>query len=69
MILKNLENDRIPNKEGTVQSGQGYYFPHRIREDGRIDWSRSAADIYNMVRALTKPYPGAFTCCIRFSVE
>lgn len=63
MILKNLENGRIPNKEGTVQSGQGYYLPQRIREDGRIDWSRSAADIYNMVRALTKPYPGAFTCC------
>jgi len=27
--------------------------------DGRIDWRMSARSIYNLVRALSKPYPGA----------
>jgi methionyl-tRNA formyltransferase len=30
------------------------------KEDGRIDWSQSATDIWNRVRAFT-PWPGAFT--------
>lgn len=63
MILKNIENGRIAHKEGTVQHGQGYYLPQRKKEDGMIDWNRDAVAINNMVRALTKPYPGAFTIC------
>ena len=62
MILKNIENGRIKRKEGTVQNEEGFYLPQRKREDGMIDWNRNAIDINNMVRALTKPYPGAFTC-------
>ena len=36
---------------------------HRMRTaaDGRIDWSRSNVEIYNLVRALVAPWPGAFT--------
>ncbi len=37
------------------------YFGGRRPEDGRIDWSKPAAGIYNLVRAVTHPYPGAFT--------
>ncbi len=33
----------------------------RAREDGRIDWTRSAEEVHNLVRAVTHPYPGAFT--------
>ncbi|WP_035055167.1 formyltransferase [Andreprevotia chitinilytica] len=40
---------------------QGGYFGGRKAEDGRIDWSQSAAQIHNLVRAVTRPYPGAFT--------
>lgn len=29
-------------------------------DDSLIDWNRSSQDIYNMIRATTKPYPGAF---------
>ena len=29
--------------------------------DGRIDWRRSARDIHNLVRATSRPYPGAYT--------
>jgi methionyl-tRNA formyltransferase len=40
---------------------QATTFPARTPEDGRIDWRRSAAEIFNLVRAVTHPYPGAFT--------
>lgn len=61
MILRNIQNGRITRKEGTPQKSEGLYLPKRTREDGQIDWNRSAVDIYNFVRALTKPYPGAWT--------
>ena len=37
------------------------YFGGRIPEDGRIDWTQSSARIFNLIRAVTDPYPGAFT--------
>jgi len=37
------------------------YFGGRRPEDGRIDWTESAQKIYNLIRAVTHPYPGAFT--------
>jgi methionyl-tRNA formyltransferase len=40
---------------------QGSYFGGRKPDDGRIDWTRPAAEIYNLVRAVAPPYPGAFT--------
>ncbi len=33
----------------------------RVPADGEIDWSRSARDIHRLIRAVTHPYPGAFT--------
>lgn len=33
----------------------------RTAEDGRIDWSARAQDIALLVRAVGRPYPGAFT--------
>ncbi|MCC8189621.1 MAG: formyltransferase, partial [Planctomycetes bacterium] len=37
------------------------YYGGRKPEDGRIDWRRPAAAVRNLVRAVTRPYPGAFT--------
>lgn len=37
------------------------YVAHRTPDDGRIDWSSSAIDIERLVRAVSAPYPGAFT--------
>ena len=34
--------------------------PKRRPEDGAMDWSRSSRELYDWVRALTHPYPGAF---------
>lgn len=39
----------------------GAYFGGRRPEDGRIDWTRSATVVHNLVRAVAPPYPGAFT--------
>lgn len=39
----------------------GSYFGGRKPEDGRIDWTKSAVQIYNLIRGVTHPYPGAFT--------
>jgi methionyl-tRNA formyltransferase len=36
------------------------YAPLLKKEDGRIDWNRTASEIYNRMRAFT-PWPGAFT--------
>jgi len=40
---------------------QASYFGGRRPEDGRIDWSQPARRIYNLIRSVTHPYPGAFT--------
>jgi methionyl-tRNA formyltransferase len=36
-------------------------FGGRRPEDGRLAWRRPARELYNLVRAVTHPYPGAFT--------
>jgi methionyl-tRNA formyltransferase len=40
---------------------QGSYFGGRNAEDGRIEWTQSAQQIHNLVRAVAPPYPGAFS--------
>ena len=46
---------RVPQNEA-----EATYFGRRRPEDGRIDWNKSARDIYNLIRAVTHPFPGAF---------
>jgi methionyl-tRNA formyltransferase len=41
--------------------GQATTFGGRGPEDGRMRWCRSARELANLVRAVTHPYPGAFT--------
>jgi methionyl-tRNA formyltransferase len=46
----------------TVQDlSRGGYFRGRKTDDGRIDWSKGAREIHDLVRAVAPPYPGAFT--------
>lgn len=47
---------RLPN-----DVAHGSYFGGRSPEDGRIDWTKHARDIHNLVRAVAPPYPGAPT--------
>lgn len=41
-------------------STQASYAPILTKEHGRLDWSRTAGEIYNRIRGLA-PWPGAFT--------
>jgi methionyl-tRNA formyltransferase len=47
---------RIP-----MNLSMGSYFGGRKPADGLIDWRRGAVEIYNLIRGVTHPYPGAFT--------
>lgn len=49
--------------EATVkrQPGEPTYYPKRTPADGAISWEDTTADVYNLVRAVAPPYPGAFT--------
>ena len=38
------------------------YLKPRVPEDGRINWDKSGLEIYNLIRALVKPWPGAYSC-------
>ena len=38
-----------------------YYYGRRAPLDGWIDWSKPAAEIERLVRAATRPHPGAFS--------
>ena len=48
-------------RETPQDEAQATYFGGRKPEDGRIDWSWSSREIFNLIRAVTDPYPGAFT--------
>ena len=50
---------------------KGGYFSGRKPEDGRIDWSQPARQVYNLHRAVAPPYPGAFTDIggVRYVIE
>jgi methionyl-tRNA formyltransferase len=37
------------------------YYPKRTEEDGIIFWEDLSLDIFNLIRAVTRPFPGAFT--------
>jgi methionyl-tRNA formyltransferase len=39
---------------------RGSYFGGRRPDDGRIDWTKDAWSVHNLVRAVAPPYPGAF---------
>jgi methionyl-tRNA formyltransferase len=42
-------------------SSKATYACARSPEDGIINWNRGSREIYNLVRALTYPFPGAYT--------
>ena len=48
-------------KETPQDEAQVTYFGGRKPEDGRIAWTQTSAQIFNLIRAVTDPYPGAFS--------
>ncbi|CNI00634.1 bifunctional UDP-glucuronic acid decarboxylase/UDP-4-amino-4-deoxy-L-arabinose formyltransferase [Yersinia thracica] len=54
--MKNTSLSLVPQKEAGAS-----YFGRRTADDGEIYWQKSASEINNLVRAVTEPYPGAFS--------
>lgn len=57
-FLPKIERNEIVRIHNDSRSYPAY--PKRSPEDGLIDFKRSALEVYNFVRALTRPYPGAY---------
>ncbi len=62
-----LLKEQLPMlKQGTAtftaqNEADASYFGRRTAADGEILWHKSAREINNLVRAVTEPYPGAFS--------
>lgn len=57
--IPNLVNDSV--KLTTQDHSKATVWPGRKPEDGEIDLNGSVYDAHRLVRAVTHPYPGAFT--------
>ena len=57
-VLPLIKSRQAPRTRQDLSRGS--YYGARRPEDGKIEWGWSARTIYNLVRALTEPYPGAF---------
>jgi len=57
-VLPLVKKGQIPRQKQDLSRGS--YYGGRRPEDGRIDWKKSADEIFNLIRGVTEPYPGAF---------
>ncbi len=57
--LDAITNGTAPRRK--QDESRSSYFGGRKPGDGLIDWTADAQRIYNLIRAVTHPYPGAFT--------
>lgn len=57
-LLPLMKAGKAPRTPQDISKGS--YFGGRTPEDGRIDWRWPAGRIYDLIRAVTEPYPGAF---------
>jgi methionyl-tRNA formyltransferase len=61
MILRLLQQLSRGERPATPQPDTGERnLPRRSPADGLIDWTRPASELYDFIRAQTRPYPGAF---------
>jgi methionyl-tRNA formyltransferase len=58
LLLPRLARGERPGRSQPVSDQP--LLPRRKPEEGQIDWTRSADEVYDWIRALTRPYPGAF---------
>jgi len=57
--LDELEAGTVPRR--AQDESQATTFGRRRPEDGRVAWTRTAQEVHDLVRAVTHPFPGAFT--------
>lgn len=59
-VIDNFESGAVIRMK--QDESKATYYPQREPRDGLINWKTMTKEqIYNMIRALTHPYPGAFT--------
>lgn len=58
-VVNMMESVNIPTKK--QDNNKATYYGKRTPEDGGINWDWQKERIFNWVRALAKPYPGAFS--------
>lgn len=58
-VLPELKKGNVARKK--QDESKASYFGGRKPADGEIKWNKSATEIRNLVRAITRPYPGAFS--------
>jgi methionyl-tRNA formyltransferase len=62
MLEENLPRLAAGTATRTPQdNSRATYAIWRDPEDGRVDWSRPTREVFNLIRGLTSPYPGAFS--------
>ena len=55
-VFSDIENVKfLPQDKSKIE-----VYPQRKPEDGELDLTKSAIEMYNFIRALSDPYPGAF---------
>ena len=62
LLEKNI-NNIINGEINTIHQDHSTatYTQKRLPSDNLIDWKLSTIEVYNFIRALSRPYPGAFT--------
>lgn len=63
MLLRLI--DRLSNGQGTVMDKANVtdeeLLPRRRPKDGLLNWNQNSQKVYDFIRALARPYPGAFS--------
>lgn len=57
-FFNDYENGKVEFTE--QDESNATYTCKRIPDDGRIDWNKTSLEVYNFIRALSYPFPGAF---------
>ena len=54
-----IKKDKVEAR--SQNPSEGFYCEKRRPEDGQIEWNKEAEEIYNLIRAVSHPYPGAYS--------
>lgn len=65
LLLESLEliesNKVAPINQKNLE--KGFFCSRRFPRDGKINWTLDRMSVYNLIRALSDPYPNAFCLC------
>ena len=58
-VLPQMKNGSLPRIQQDEAAAS--HWPKRSPKDGEIDWTLDISSIYNLIRGIARPFPGAFT--------